>query len=147
MQCRDQQIPSDQGNEAGSQNAATRAECQEQCRLNSQCNAVAYGESMCYMKEGFDPGVVEWSESVFDFCWHGCPPPNMVLTGSVCDLLHSHQLSASLANFQELPPSPHRWFHGHLAPWSGVCHTQASTGAARRTHWAGPTYPCTTQHP
>ena len=120
MECREQEVPSPEGYEVGSQSAASRPACQEQCLLTPNCDAVAWSitQSMCYMKQGFPPGVAEWSTNEnFDFCWRpGCPHATMVLASGVCDVLHNHQPSASFANFQELPPALHCCYCERLPP-------------------------------
>ena len=80
MECRNQETPDAEGSGLLDQSAADRPECQEQCRLETGCNAVAWDRNdlKCYMKQGFDlAAVVTWNTNDgFDFCWQvsqGCP--------------------------------------------------------------------------
>ena len=73
MECREGQTPTAEGSSLVSQSSANRLECQEQCRLNALCNAVAWNIPVneCHMKEGFDVGAADvWNDVTdFDFCW------------------------------------------------------------------------------
>ena len=73
MECRDLETPDFEGTNLVSESSVDRLGCQEKCRLNPACNAVAWSrtEKLCHMKEGFDLGMVtEWPASAdFDYCW------------------------------------------------------------------------------
>ena len=73
MECRDLETPDFEGTNLVSESSVDRLGCQEKCRLNPACNAVAWSraEKLCHMKEGFDLGMVtDWPVSAdFDFCW------------------------------------------------------------------------------
>ena len=88
MECRDQEVPNDEGTDLTSVSTADRPACKEQCRVTPNCNAFSRNrnDGMCYMKQGFDMAAVTvWNSATdFDFCYEGGTIHiHRVLTGSV----------------------------------------------------------------
>ena len=89
MACKEQQLPSTQGDalrgvdDAG---AKTRQECQDLCSADWQCSGLVWTRTgtNCYLKQAFDASTVTWrtgsDTQSWDFCCKGVSPVSVALS-------------------------------------------------------------------